>query len=95
MKFEKFIKEDMAAWSKKKREEELALPASQRVKEIEKNLTGIVGGNYKHPNNIEDLQFLKKYKPGSFWKRIETIVRHEHHPMKTDDVLKFLKSKIK
>lgn len=94
MKFKFFLKEDMEAWQKKKREEELAMPAQERLKNIENHLCSRVY-KYKHPNNLEDLKFYKKFKPGSFWKKIEYCVSKEHHPVNHDKVMKFLRKNIK
>lgn len=87
-------KTSMQIWSEKQRKKELALPSSERVKIIEKHLVGTIEG-YKNPQAIEDLKFLKKFKPGSFWKRLSSIVIQQHHPTKHDEIMKFLRKNIK
>ena len=92
---EQEVDESMAEWSKKQREKELALPAAERLKLIEKHLVGLIEGNYKGKHTLEDLKFLKKYKPGGFWKRLENIVNNYYHPTKTNEIMKFLRKNIK
>jgi len=87
-------KSPMQVWSEKRRKKELALPAVERLKEIEKGLSSRLH-KYKHPHNLEDLRFYKKYKPRSFWKKLEGIVKQEHHPIKTPEIMKFLRKNIK
>lgn len=95
MKFTNYIlREGMKEWSKKQREKQLALPTPERLKELEKSFSSLVI-KYKHPNNLEDLRFYKKFKPGSFWKKIEKVVSQEHHPTNTKEVMKFLRKNIK
>jgi len=95
MKFTNYIlREQMKEWSKKQRETELALSTPERIKVIEKKFSSLVF-KYKHPNNLEDLRFYKKFKPGSFWKKVDNAVTQEHHPSSAEQVMKFLKKNIK
>jgi hypothetical protein len=87
-------KTSMQIWREKARKKELALSSPERIKDIEKHLVGTIEG-YKHPDSIEDLKFLKKFKPGSFWKRLSSIVIQQHHPTKHDEIMKFLRKNIK
>ena len=94
MRLIKHLSESMEVWRKKQREKELALSAVERLKVIEKHIIGSVEG-YKHPNSIEDLKFLKKYKPYGFWKRIERIVIQQFHPTESTKVMKEIRKKLK
>lgn len=91
---DKSLGESMEAWRKKQREKELAMSTPERLKVIEKHLIGSVEG-YKHPHAIEDLKFLRKFKPYGFWKRIERIVIQEFHPTETTKVMREIRKKLK
>jgi len=94
MRLTRYLDESMEAWRKKQREKELAMSTPERIKDIEKHIVGTVEG-YKHPNSIEDLKFLKKFKPYGFWKRIENIVIQQFHPTETSKVMKDIRKKLK